>query len=132
MYASMDTQADKTPEAIEALLGLWDDMPKSEERYHAAHRAQLNHYRTAKLGFRQVLGSVRRWERLGVPVDPRKGRYEGVQGLTLTDVVDFHVKHLAGKPKLISVLGDSTKMDMEKLRSLGAVLSVTADEVATY
>ena len=132
MFAGMATQADKTPEAIEAILGLWDHIPKSEERYQAAHRAKLNDYRTAKLGFRDVLGSVQTWELQGIPVDPRKQRYERVQKLTLDDVLDFHKKHISGKLKLISVLGDSTKIDLEKLRAMAPVRSVTPEQIATY
>jgi predicted Zn-dependent peptidase len=128
----MGTQADKTPEAIEAILSLWDDIPESADRFQAAHRAKLNDYKTAKLGFREVVGEVRSWEQLGVPVDPRKARYESVQQMTLSDVLRFHKEHISGKPKLISILGDSTKMDMGKLRALGTVKSLTPDQVATY
>ena len=132
MFAGMGTQADKTPEAIEALLGLWDELPESEDRYRAAHGAKLNDYRTAKIGFREVLGAVRSWELQELEVDPRKERFDRVQDVTLADVVAFQKKHLAGKPKLISVLGDSTKMDMAKLRSVAPVRVLTADDVATY
>jgi predicted Zn-dependent peptidase len=132
MFAGMGTQADKTPEAIEAILSLWDDIPESADRFQAAHRAKLNDYKTAKLGFREVVGEVRSWEQLGVPVDPRKARYESVQQMTLSDVLRFHKEHISGKPKLISILGDSTKMDMGKLRALGTVKSLTPDQVATY
>ena len=36
MIGAMGTQADKTPEAVGALVGLMDDMPVSQERFAAA------------------------------------------------------------------------------------------------
>lgn len=132
MFANMGTQADKTPEAIEALVGLLDTLPESEDRYKAAHAAKLNDYLTGKIGFREILGVVRRWELQSLEVDPRVARFQKVKQIGLADVVAFQKEHLAGRPKLISVVGDSTKMDMVKLRSLGVFRSVTADDVATF
>ena len=132
MFANMGTQADKTPEAIEALVGLLDTLPESEDRYKAAHAAKLNDYLTGKIGFREILGVVRSWELQSLEVDPRVARFQKVKQIGLADVVAFQKEHLAGRPKLISVVGDSTKMDMVKLRSLGVFRSLTADDVATF
>ena len=132
MFAAMGTQADKTPEALDALLRLLNEMPESDERFQAAIQAKVNEYRTEKLGFRQVLGAVRGWEDLGVSVDPRAERYSKLKKVELSDVVAFQKKHVAPGEKLISILGDSTKMDMAQLRKIGSVKSVTAEDVATY
>ena len=132
MWGIIVTQADKTPESAAAMLDLWENLPTSEERYAASQRAIINTYETAKLGFREVIGAVRNWERLGVDVDPRKARYEQIQDLKLDDVIGFQKEHIAGKPRIVSVLGDTTKMDMTQLRKLGTVRIVEIEQTATF
>ena len=74
MVGSIGCQTDKTTEALGAFLGLIDDMPQSSERFaeaQEAQEAQINSLRTSRLGFRQLLGAVRMWEKQGVTIDPR-------------------------------------------------------------
>ena len=132
MIGAMGTQADKTPEAVGALVGLMDDMPVSQERFAAAQASVLNKYRTERLGFRQVLGSVRSWERKGVPIDPRPWRFEQIQNAQLEQVLEFHREHIASKPKLISITGDKNKIDMEALGQHGKIIEVGIDEVFAF
>ena len=83
MVGGMGTQADKTPEAVAAFVGLLDDMPASPERFAAAQLSVINKYRTERLGFRSVLGAVRGWERKGLAGDPRAGRFAQIQASNL-------------------------------------------------
>ena len=128
----MGTQADKAPEAVGALIELIDDMPVSQERFAAAQASVINKYRTERLGFRQILGSVRNWERKSLPIDPRPWRFEQIQKAKLDQVLDFHREHIAGKPKLISITGDKNKIDMEALGQHGKIIEVGLDEVFAF
>ena len=129
MIGAMGTQADKTPEAVGALVELLDNMPVSQERFAAAQASVINKYRTERLGFRQVLGSVRDWERKSVPIDPRPWRYDQIRAASLDDVLEFHREHIGGKAKLISITGDSNKIDMEALGQHGTIIEVDLDDV---
>ena len=132
MIGAMGTQADKAPEAVGALIELIDDMPVSQERFAAAQASVINKYRTERLGFRQILGSVRNWERKSLPIDPRPWRFEQIQKAKLDQVLDFHREHIAGKPKLISITGDKNKIDMEALGQHGKIIEVGLDEVFAF
>ena len=132
MIGAMGTQADKTPEAVGALIELMDDMPVSQERFAAAQASVLNKYRTERLSFRQILGSVRNWERKSVPIDPRPWRFEQIQNAKLDQVLEFYHEHIAGKPKLISITGDKNKIDMEALGQHGKIIEVGLDEVFAF
>src|SRR5207249_4821474 len=95
MVGYISCQADKTVEAVVAFLDLLDRMPRSEARFQESVDAMLSRYRTAKLGFREVLSAVRTWERLGVPIDPRKERFEKIPKANLQTLFQFHQAHVA-------------------------------------
>ena len=132
MVGSMGTQADKTPEAVGGLVSLLDDMPVSEERFTAAQGSVISKYRTERLGFRQVLGSVRDWERKQVPVDPRPWRFEQIRTADLSTVLDFQREHIKSRAKLISITGDKNKIDMEALAKHGEIIEVGLDDLFAF
>lgn len=129
MLGVIGCQADKTIESVEAFLDLFENLPESPERFAQATGSIANRYRTANLGFRQVIGSVRSWERRGLEGDPREARFANLQAATLDDLMDFHAAHIKGQPKLISIVGDKTKIDMEALAQFGTIIEVTLDDI---
>jgi predicted Zn-dependent peptidase len=114
-------QADKTPEALGAFLKLFNDLPVSQERFADTRSSLLGRYSASRLGFRDVLGAVRAWERLGVPIDPRKARYEKIRAATLDTVLGFHRDQVQNRPRLITVVGDKAKMDWTGIAKFGPV-----------
>ena len=132
MVGGMGTQADKTPEAVAAFVGLLDDIPASPERFAAAQLSVLNQYRTERLGFRSVLGAVRGWERKGLAGDPRAGRFEQIQASTLDAVLEFYRQHVQGRPKLISITGDKSKMDLEALAVQGEIIELGLEDLFAF
>ena len=132
MVGGMGTQADKTPEAVAAFVGLLDDIPASPERFAAAQLSVLNQYRTERLGFRSVLGAVRGWERKGLAGDPRAGRFEQLQASTLDAVLEFYRQHVQGRPKLISITGDKSKMDLEALAAQGEIIELGLEDLFAF
>jgi predicted Zn-dependent peptidase len=129
MVGYIGTQTDKTPEAVEAFIELMDDLPESPERFGNAQNALVNQYRTSKVGFREVLGTVRGWEKLGLEPDPRKARYEAVKQSDLSQLLNFHKARIQGRPKLISIVGDTSKIDQERLSKIGKPMIVGMDDI---
>lgn len=132
MVASIGCQADKSAEALGTFLELIDDMPQSPKRFEEAQEAQINSLRTSRLGFRQLLGAVRLWERQGVTIDPRSWRFSQIQQAELADVLEFQADHVAGRPKLVTVVGDLSKMDRAVLEGYGATREVGIGEIFGY
>ncbi len=124
MIGAIGCQADKTPEAVAAFIDLMDNLPESPERMDEALRAMDNQYRTGKLGFRDVIGAVRAWEKLGLAPDPRKAEFEALQHSGLDTVLAFHQQRVKGRPKLISVVGDQSRIDLNALKEFGTVTEV--------
>lgn len=126
---AIGTQNDKAVEAMSAFLDLFDNMPRSAERFADAQSAQINRYRTSTIGFRAIPGTVRAWENLGLAQDPREQRFAQLQDLTLEDLMQFQQRHIADRAKLISIVGDTARMDMEALATMGTVRQLTVDDV---
>ena len=132
LAGSIACQPDKTIEAVEAFIGLIDDMPVTPERFEEARTSILNRYRTNKISFRRVLGSVRSWERLGIPVDPRKSRFERIQAAEMDDMLAFYGKNLKNRVKLISIVGDREKIDLAALEKYGSVSEVGLEDIFVF
>ena len=129
MIGGIQTQADKTPEAVEAFVDLLDNLPESPERLAVSKDSILSLYRTGKVGFRGIIGTVRDWERKGLTPDPRKAWFEKIQAGDLETVLAFHREYLKGKAKVISVVGDKSKMDLDRLQKVGAITEVSLDQI---
>jgi predicted Zn-dependent peptidase len=132
MIGAIGCQADKTPEALDAFLDLFEKLPASPERFADTRDSIISRYRTGKLGFREIIGAVRSWERIEVPIDPRPARFEKVQHLGLDDVLRFDREHLQGRPKLISIVGDKNKIDLEKIRKDGVVTELELKDIFAF
>jgi predicted Zn-dependent peptidase len=132
MSGAIGCQADKTPEALDAFLELFEKMPASPDRFADTRDSLISRYRTGKLGFREIIGAVRMWERLEVPIDPRKARFEKVQHLGLDDILQFDKAHLQGRPKLISIVGDKKKIDLEKIKKDGSITELELKDIFAY
>lgn len=125
----VQTQNDKAAEALGALLGLMEDMPVEEERFAVTQAGLLNRYRTAKIGFRDIIDAVRGWEKQGLTPDPRAARYEQVGKTALDDLLGFHRDYITGRPLLISIVGDKAKMDMAALAEIGTIREIESREI---
>jgi predicted Zn-dependent peptidase len=129
MLGAIASQTDKTVDALEAFIDLIDNMPASTERFDDSVNSLLNRYRTSKIGFREVIGAVRSWERLGIEGDPRRERFAELQNVTMQDLLDFQQQRVSGRNKLISIVGDLSIIDTAELEQFGAVREVQIDEI---
>ena len=129
MWGYIGCQADKTPEAVTALTELIDALPESPERFDEAKNSVINRYRVAKIKFRDLPGILRTWERRDQTPDPRKARFAHIREAEFPLVLDFHKRHIADRPKLISIVGDTSKFAFDALDALGAVAPVTLDDL---
>ena len=130
MMGVIQTQADKTVDAVGAFVGLLDRMPRAEERYATARESLLNSYRTGKIGFREVLETVLGWERRGINEDPRPSWFDAIiKAESIDTVMAFQKEAIADKPKLISIVGDKKRINLEALKAFGTVTELGLDEV---
>ncbi len=129
MIGVIQTQTDKTLEATEAFIDLIENIPESPERFSLARESTIEEFRTGKIGFRSIANAVRAWERRNQEPDPRKAYFEVFQQSELDQVLEFHKNHLKGRPILISIVGDTARMDVKALEQVGKVVRITEDMI---
>ncbi|MFK7865116.1 MAG: M16 family metallopeptidase [Pseudohongiellaceae bacterium] len=129
MLGVIGTQTDKTVDALNAFIDLIDNMPESEQSFQEAVNSLTNRYRTSKLNFREVIGAVRGWERLGLEGDPRQQTYAQLQSAQFEDLVRFQQTNVKNREKLISIVGDLSIIDVEELEQFGTVKQVQVEDL---
>jgi predicted Zn-dependent peptidase len=129
MIGIIQTQTDKTLEATEAFIDLIENIPASPERFSLARESTLEEFRTGKIGFRSIANAVRAWERRNQEPDPRKAYFDVFQQSELDQVLEFHQNHLKGRPMLISIVGDTARMDVDALEQVGKVVRISEDMI---
>jgi predicted Zn-dependent peptidase len=131
LVGAIGCQADKTLEAVNAFMELLEDMPINDTRWKSAHASILSAYRTNPIGYRSTPAFVYDVRALGLDGDPRRKRYEALRAAEIKLLEEFYEKEIKPKAKLLSIVGDSDKIDLEKLSEIGPVTKVKAEDLFT-
>ncbi|MDA7822508.1 insulinase family protein [Opitutales bacterium] len=129
MVGSIGCQADKTIDAMEAFIGLLKEMPVSNTRWSSAHASLLSAYRTNPITSRAIPKFVYDVDTLGLKIDPRESRFKNLSKAKIDGFEKFYQDKIKAKSILFSVVGDSTRIDMEALEKFGPFTQVSAKEL---
>ena len=124
LVGAIGCQADKTLEAVHAFIELLDNMPINETRWNSAHSSILSTYRTNPIASRSIPGFVYDFKALGMRNDPRAQRYESLKKAEINSLKSFYEMEIEPKSILLSIVGDSEKIDLDKLRNIGPLTEV--------
>ncbi len=125
----LSTQSDKTSEALEVFHDIMTDMPEKPDRIEAVRTNLTLSINSTQPTFRNRSGSVSTWMEQGYREDPRKTRYKDYENMEFSEILEFYETNLHGKPWLVTVVGDSKRIDMDALSRYGTVKTVSLDEV---
>lgn len=130
MGGVIQTQADKAVDALKAFNELIDDMPLSPQRFAQSRDTILTDFAFNRTRFREVPGLVLTWIRKEIKPDPREAVYKNILALDSIDCLSaFHKEHIAGRAKLMSIVGDPQRMDVEALAAFGKMRTLEADDI---
>ena len=129
LVGSIGCQADKTIEAVTAFVDLLDDMPINQTRWESAHTAILSTYRTNPIGSRSRPGYAYDFRALGLREDPRKNRFLSLEGAEMSSLREFYSEEIKPQNILISIVGDSQKIDLEKLQQFGPLTEIKVKQL---
>ncbi len=132
LFSYIGTQSDKLPEAMKAMMGLFNAMPESEKAMNASKEAIINKIRTERITKSAILFNYINAEKLGLTYDIRKDVFEKVPSMTFTDLKNFHDTYIKNKKFNILVLGKKEGLDENTLKKYGDVHSLTLEEVFGY
>lgn len=130
--AFIGTQADKLPDAVDALLVLMNNMPMANEQFEGAKTAAQKVIASTRITKEQIYWSWDAAQRLGLDYDFRKTTYEKIPSISLQEMKVFFDKEIKGRPFHYGVIGKQSGMDLEVLKKLGPITILTKEEMFGY
>ena len=123
------TQADKTLDALGVLQSLLDDMPRRPERVEAVKQNLRNEVNNTFPSFRDLSARIAMYRREGFNADPNRKLLEYIAPMAMEDIEQFYERQVAGRPVVYAVVGNSRRIDMEKLASFGTLEKVKIKDI---
>ncbi len=120
----LQTQSDKTIEALDVMTGLFQNMPEKPERLEIIKESLIQQINTSAPSMRNLGGTVCSWRNNGYTEDPRKFQHEVYQQLTFDDITSFYNTYIKGKPLVYTVYGDLKKIDKKTLSKFGSIETI--------
>ena len=130
--AFIATQNDKMQQAVEAFDEIINEMPESEAAFEVAKKALMERIRTERIVKEQQLWTAIFMEDLGATANPDQALYEQLPTMTLQDVKSTQEKWVKDRTYIYGILGDIKDLDMNFLRTLGPVRTVSQEEIFGY
>lgn len=118
------TQADKTLEAIAVFDTLMRRMPSKVERTEMIRQYLIHSSVSDRPDFRDLSEQIFKWKNQGFDIDPARYIREGYEQLKFEKIYDFYRQHLENQPVVICIVGDQSRIDMEKLSNYGKVVFI--------
>lgn len=126
------TQNDKMNDAIGAFNEILNNMPQSEKSFEIAKENIITGIRTGRILREDILWNYLDAQEFGYDTDSRKVLFETIPTMTLDNVVSFQQQYIKDKPLSYCILGDIPNLDMNSLRKLGTVATVSQKDIFGY
>ncbi|MEN3041503.1 MAG: insulinase family protein [Bacteroidia bacterium] len=130
---SISTQADKLIESYEAMELLIDSLrvvPSLAEVARQSLQAQLV---SERIRHERIFFSYWDARRFGLTRERRADLWEALPHLSDKDLTEFHRTYLQHKPRLLLLIGDQTRLPLDKLREKGLTIrEVKLEEIFGY
>ncbi len=125
------SQADKTANAVEVVMGLITDMPTYEERLIPIRDGLILESGASKPSFREISQSVDAFLNSGYKEDPNKINFAKYPDLTFDDIQSFYQSNIKGKPVVMTIYGDASRINLDQLRKFGKVVELEMKDIIT-
>lgn len=130
--AFIATQNDKMRQAVEAFDDIINNMPESDAAFAIAKDALESRLRTQRTTGESVLWAYRNCRRMGLSEPTDKAVFQALPNLTLADVKAVQEQWVKDRNYTFAILGDIKDLDMDYLKTLGPVKTVTLEEIFGY
>jgi predicted Zn-dependent peptidase len=127
----MDTQGNKTIDALSFFLELVRDRPLDPSRTDEAKVTLEEDYRSSRVEPRFIVYWVKSWFERGDEKDPRPAEREGAAATDNSRLQDFANK-VKDAPVIISILGNESEIDMTALEGVAKVSRVKPDQLFSW
>ena len=133
LQAYIGTQPDKLHEAVEAFQAILEDMPVSLPQMEHARQGVLKQIAAGRITQAELYWAWRGSRDKGYANrDLREDIYHTIEKAESSDLLDYHTKHVKGRPYTWLVLGERESIDFKYLRKIGKVVELSLEEVFGY
>lgn len=132
VYAYIGTQANKLPQAVDAMLELLNNMPEAEEQFNNAKDAALKQIAAQRITKSNIFWNYESLLKRGIDYDYREEMYNEIQNMTMEDISSFFNENVKGQNYSVSVIGNKKDLDLKALSKLGKVTEMDIDYLFNY
>ncbi|WP_033958553.1 M16 family metallopeptidase [Psychroserpens jangbogonensis] len=132
VMAYMGTQANKMPQAVEAMMELMTNMPEAEEQFNAAKEATLKKIAAQRITKSSIFWTYEGLKRRGIDNDNREDMYNTIKDMTMDDLRNFFNTNISGENYNVMVIGNKKDIDFEALKKLGELQEMDVDYLFNY
>jgi len=97
VYAYIGTQANKMPQAVDAMMELMTDMPEAEEQFNQAKEATLKKIAAQRITKSNIFWTYETLKKQGIDNDNREEIYNTIKNMTLEDLKIFFNENIKGE-----------------------------------
>ncbi|MDR2118748.1 MAG: insulinase family protein [Tannerellaceae bacterium] len=125
----LSTQSDKTIDALTVLESLIREMPVKPERLPAVKQSLVNQLSNDYPTFRKIPRRIASLLNEGYASDPNKTLLTHLTQMEMNDIVHFYEDNIKDRPIIYVIVGNSRKIDMNRLASFGKIIKVKKEEL---
>lgn len=125
-------QADKTDQAIDAMNGLFNVMPKNEQNFENAKATLRKAIETERIQKSEIIGNYLAAQRKGLDYDIRKENYAKYNQIQFSDINTLHNTDYSNQFFTYCILGSDKKLNLEDLKKYGTVNVLTLETLFGY
>ena len=125
----LETQGDKTLEALELYLRLIDSMPAYPERLPECKTNIINRLAQTVPSFRSLPNYAAFWQRIGFEADPRLMIREQLPAISWEDFYAYYQRQFGARKRLITIVGDPRTINLKRLKERYRVREVKLKDV---
>lgn len=132
VMAYIGTQANKMPQAVDAMMDLMSNMPEAEEQFNAAKEAALKKIAAQRITKSNIFWTYEGLKKLGIDNDNREAMYNAIKDMTMEDLREFFNSNIKGENYNVMVIGNKKDIDFEALKKLGTIQEMDIDYLFNY
>ncbi len=131
-FAYIGSQNDKLVKAVKGFDEIINDIPEVQNNFDIAKEGLLSRMRTQRTTGMRVFNAYAGARRLGLDEPLDKKVFGEIQGMGMEDVVRFQRENVKGRKYDYAICGSVKDLDLEFLKTLGPVKTVSPEEVFGY
>ncbi|SHI74810.1 Predicted Zn-dependent peptidase [Mesonia phycicola] len=132
VMAYIGTQANKMPQAVDAMMELMTNMPEAEEQFQSAKEATLKQIAADRITKTSIFWNYESLKKRGIDHDNRKEMYDTIASMTMEDLKEFFNNNIKGQDYNVLVIGNKKDANMDALSKLGKVEELDVDYLFNY